>query len=137
MSLRLQERLRLTLSESRVSQGELSRLTGISSSHVSKICQGKAVCVTAETVVRIATVLGCTTDWLLGMTSSGPTPAAVQIAVAHASGRIMERAGKNSPIAPINRNAGVISKRGRVSRGPKRSVVIQPEAPPAQPKEGA
>ena len=110
----LKDRLNLTLLSAKVTQAELARLAGMGASHVNDICRGRMTAITAESVVRMARVLGCTTDWLLGMTPDGPAPAAVRQSVASYGGRVLEAPGSRRVRDPINVNAGSTSMRGRV-----------------------
>jgi transcriptional regulator with XRE-family HTH domain len=126
------DRLVMTLNLARVSQSELARLSGLGQPHLNAICAGRVVHVTAETVVRIARVLGCSTDWLLGLTARGPAPQTVRHAVASSGGRVIERPGEMHR-DPINLNAGSVSRRGRARR--VRSVVLPPDAPSEAPDE--
>jgi len=117
----LKDRLNLTLLSAKVTQAELARIAGMGASHVNDICRGKRTAITAETVVRMARVLGCTTDWLLGLTPEGPAPAAVRQSVASYGGRVLEAPGSRRIRDPINVNAGTRSMRGRV-----RSTLVRP-----------
>ena len=125
VSTELRDRLRLTLAESRISQMELARCAGITPRNITKLCRGDSVNVTLPTLLKLAAALGCSIDWLVGRAVQGPSPAAVRHAIGQAGGRVMEFA--RSPIMdPINRNAGIVSRRGRQVRS-----VLAPVAPPS------
>jgi transcriptional regulator with XRE-family HTH domain len=65
-----QERLKLGLS-----QEKLAALVGTDKAHISRIESGARPSIAASTVARIATALGCSVDYLLGLTShSRPYP---------------------------------------------------------------
>lgn len=112
----LRDRLLLTITASRLSQAEVARVARLNVCHLNDICRGRSTHVTADTVVKLARAFGCSADWLLGLTSLGPSPIAVRQSIAHAGGRVLE-----TPDAewrdPINVNAGA-SRRGRVRARP-------------------
>lgn len=123
------ERLKLTLERSRVSQAEAARVAGMNAAHLNDILRGRRKNITAEIVVRLATALGCSCDWLLGRDAEGPTPASVRHAIALGGGRVLDRIGSER-MDPININAGVTSRRGRVrGRAPVRKEPDYVRAP--------
>lgn len=72
MIIALRDRLRLTLLSARISPRELARIAKLNPDHVAQICRGKAQTIRAKTVVAMACALGCTTDWLLGLSEQRP-----------------------------------------------------------------
>ena len=114
------QRLQLTLAAARVSQAEIARVAGLDAKHLNDLCQGRRKNVSAQTVYALATALGCTSDWLLGLTNVGPAPMAVRQSIGQRGGRVMQYVGVEA-IDPINQNAGVRSRRGLVrGQAPKR-----------------
>ena len=109
------DRLQLTLEAARISQAEAARVARINVSHLNDMLRGRRKNVSAEIVVRLSRALGCTSDWLLGLTTTGPTPAGVRHAVALAGGHVLERAGV-ARMDPINVNAGLTARRGLVRK---------------------
>lgn len=112
------ERVRLAIEKARVSQAEVARVAGMNAAHLNDILRGRRKNISAEVVVRIARALGCSSDWLLGLPSEAPTPAGIRHAVAIAGGRMLERIGSER-MDPVNINAGVNSRRGRVRCPPR------------------
>ena len=112
----LADRLRLTLRAAGISQSALARVSGLNITHVNDICRGRRANVNVRSVIALADALGCTVDWLLGRTGPGPTPTAVRHAIGQRGGTVLQYVGVER-IDPININAGVTSRRGRVGRG--------------------
>lgn len=63
------ERLRTLRLKHQLSQGALGQRIGKDGQYVSKLERGVLAGLTAETLERLADVLGCTTDYLLGRTA--------------------------------------------------------------------
>lgn len=126
----LKDRLNLLIESSRVSKLELARIAGVSSQVIHRICTGRSTDPTARTVLAIADVTGCTTDWLLGRPVLGPTPAAIRHSIRARGGRLMERAGEPDPIHDTPGQ----SRRGKIARSNRggRSALVQspPDLPP-------
>lgn len=98
-------------------------MSGIHPRNIARMCRGDSIHVTLPTMIRLATSLGCSIDWLAGRAVQGPTPIAVRHAIGQAGGRVMELA-KTPIMDPINRNSGMTSRRGRQIRS-----VLAPSAP--------
>jgi transcriptional regulator with XRE-family HTH domain len=69
----LGERLRRRRKDQQMSQQELARLMQIPQSWISDLENGKRPHVEADTVYRFCRALGCTSDYLVGLTDD-PTP---------------------------------------------------------------
>jgi transcriptional regulator with XRE-family HTH domain len=67
------ERLRRRRKDRQLSQQELATLTQVPQSWISELENGKRPHVEADTVYRFCRVLGCTSDYLVGLTDD-PTP---------------------------------------------------------------
>jgi transcriptional regulator with XRE-family HTH domain len=67
-------RLRARREQAGFSQTEVARQTGIIQRDISLLERGKKHALWADTLLRLATALGCSTDYLLGL-SDDPTPA--------------------------------------------------------------
>ena len=70
----LGERLRLRRKDQHLSQQELALMMHVPQSWISALENGKRPHVEADTVYRFCRVLGCTSDYLVGLTDD-PTPA--------------------------------------------------------------
>lgn len=112
----LADRLRLTLRAAGISQSALAQVSGLNITHINDICRGRRVNVNVRSLIALADTLGCTVDWLLGRTEPGPLPAAVRQAIGQRGGTVLQYVG-DERMDPININAGVTSRRGRVGRG--------------------
>ena len=68
------ERLRRRRKDQQMSQQELATLMRVPQSWISELENGKRPHVEADTVYRFCRVLGCTSDYLVGL-ADDPTPA--------------------------------------------------------------
>ncbi len=80
----LAERLRWLREQAGLPKRTLSNLARLDPSHVRSIEKGTRVNPQSDTVVALAEVLGCTTDWLLRGLGSPPSADVLLDAVAHA-----------------------------------------------------
>ena len=70
----LGKRLRKRREQAGISQADVSRRTGIIQRDISRLEHGIKPALWADTLLRLAEALECTTDYLLGRTDD-PTPA--------------------------------------------------------------
>lgn len=70
----LPNRVRMNRLEARLSQRQLGEKSGADQTHISRIERGERAAITVQTLVKLADVLGVSTDYLLGRE---PTPTSV------------------------------------------------------------
>jgi hypothetical protein len=84
----LRDRLTLTIQAARVPVSVVARAADVPDQTLRKLLHGVHTHVLSDTLVKLADALGCTTDWLLGRSSQGPTPVSVRYALALTGAKI-------------------------------------------------
>lgn len=93
-------RLRSMRARAGLSGGELSRLAGLARAHVGLIESRAIKTIEAPTAAALATVLGCSLDWLVLGQGEAPSDAALAAAVnAARARRAAERTGETAEVA--------------------------------------
>ncbi len=118
LSITLRDRLQLTLLWARIAPRELARIAKLNPDHVEQIHRGKALTIHAKTIVAMASVLGCSTDWLLGLSEERPRTRVVRETFA-----LEERRALNT-VRDQRRAADASTTRCRSRRRRRRSVLL-------------
>lgn len=118
----LRDRLTLTIQAARVPVSVVARAADVPDQTLRKLLHGVHTHILSDTLVKLADALGCTTDWLLGRSSQGPTPVAVRYALALTGAKI----DRKVRVAPAK--AKKIPSRSVMAPQKPEGVVESPEA---------
>lgn len=137
MKTRFGERLKFAITTSGVTQAEVARLAQIGASHLSDILSEKSVEITAMTIVRLCTVTGISSDWLLGLRDdNAPSKSSIKTRIASVGAVFRREVERDLPV-DARYLASQGKGRGRAKRGQKgpRSVLVPPAEEPGERSE--
>lgn len=99
-------------------QSDLNKISGISKSTISRLESGKAKMNSLDVIAKVATALGTTTDYLLGLTDDKESPTMAQIPV-------YGSVPAGVPIEALQVDEGYVNVDSDMLRGDKRFIGLK------------